>query len=312
MKLCLFDDFIPGRIDGDELTSLAPLVPELMAMPGRYRMQELIGAWDRLGDKVASYAGKSVKLASVRLRAPVPRPTKLLCAQANFKEGLERTNMPVGLFLKASSCVIGQGDTVELRHADVAAFHHEPELALVIGRTARDVPLANAMDHVFGYTCMMDLSARGMGGFVGFADKSHDGAAPMGPWIVTADEIDDPQSLQVRLWVDDQLRHDYNMDDMAYPIARLIEWGSSINTLEPGDVISCGVNHQGLGPIQDGETVVMEIEKVGRLSVNVQDPHKRSWPKGIDHEMAAWVKQSIAGEKPPLPSILRGRKGYGS
>src|SRR5258708_35077294 len=93
--------------------------------------------------------------------------------------------------------------------------------------------------------------------------------------------------------------------------ARLIEWASTINTLEPGDVISCGVNHQGLGPIQDGETVVMEIEQVGRLSVRIQDPHKRKWPKGIDHEMAAWVKQSIAGERPPLPSVLRGRKGYG-
>jgi 2-keto-4-pentenoate hydratase/2-oxohepta-3-ene-1,7-dioic acid hydratase in catechol pathway len=168
------------------------------------------------------------------------------------------------------------------------------------------------MDYVFGYTCMMDLSARGMGGFVGFADKSHDGFAPMGPWIVTADEIDDPQSLQVRLWVDGELRHDYNMDDMAYPIARLIEWASTINTLEAGDVISCGVNHQGLGPIQDGETVVMEIEQVGRLSVVVQDPHKRKWPKGIDHEMAAWVKDSLAGKRVPLPSIFKGRKGYGS
>ena len=311
MKLCLFDDFIPGKIIGETVVSLAPLMPELMAMPGRYRMQELIEAWDRIGPAIADYDNKPVPLASVRLRAPVPRPTKLLCAQANFREGLERTNRPVGLFLKASSCVIGPGDTVELRHPDVAVFHHEPELALVIRKPARDVPLARAMDYVFGYTCMMDLSARGMGGFVGFADKSHDGFAPMGPWIVTADEIDDPQSLQVRLWVDGELRHDYNMDDMAYPIARLIEWASTINTLEAGDVISCGVNHQGLGPIQDGETVVMEIEQVGRLSVHVQDPHKRKWPKGIDHEMAAWVKDSIAGKRVPLPSVLRGRKGYG-
>jgi hypothetical protein len=115
----------------------------------------------------------------------------------------------------------------------------------------------------------------------------------------------------VRLWVDGQLRHDYNMEDMAFPIARLIAWGSSINTLEPGDVIACGVNHQGLGPIQDGETVAMEIDQVGRLEVKVHDPHKRSWPKGIDHEMAAWVKDIVGGGKPPLPSILRGRKGYG-
>jgi 2-keto-4-pentenoate hydratase/2-oxohepta-3-ene-1,7-dioic acid hydratase in catechol pathway len=311
MKLGLFDDFIPARIDGDALVSLAPLVPELMAMPGRYRMQEMIQAWERIGPAVAGFDDRPIPLSSVRLRAPVPRPTKLLCAQANFREGLPQTNRPVGLFLKASSCVVGPGDTVELRHPDVAAFHHEPELALVIGKPARDTPLADAMNHVFGYTCLMDLSARGMGGFVGFADKSHDGGAPMGPWIVTADEVRDPQSLQVRLWVDGELRHDYNMDDMAYPIARLIEWASTINTLDPGDVIACGVNHQGLGPIQDGETVVMEIDQVGRLAVKVRDPHKRSWPKGVDHEMAAWVKESIAGGRPPLPSILRGRKGYG-
>src|SRR5258706_1711769 len=116
-----------------------------MAMPGRDRMQELIEAWDRIGGAVASCDIKPIPLSSVRLRAPVPRPTKLLCAQANFKEGLERTNSPVGLFLKASSCVIGHGDTVELRHPDVAAFHHEPELALVICKPARDAPLAEAM-----------------------------------------------------------------------------------------------------------------------------------------------------------------------
>lgn len=311
MKLGLYNAYVPCRIDGDRVINLAPLMPDIMAVPGPYRMRELIEAWERLGPKVAAYQAAGVDLASVRLRAPIPRPTKLLCAQANFKEGLEMTTRPVGLFLKASSCVIGPGDTVELRHPDVSAFHHEAELALIIGKAARDVSQAQASDHIFGYTCFMDLSARGMGGFVGFADKSHDTSAPMGPWIVTADEVDDPQSLQIRLWVDGDIRHDYNMDDMAYPIARLIEWGSTINTLEPGDVIACGVNHQGLGPIQDGETVVMEIEHVGRLEVQVHDPHKRCWPKGIDHEMADWVKQRIAGGQPSLPSILKGRPGYG-
>lgn len=310
MKLGLYDDYVPCRVDGNKVIDLAPLMPEIMAVPGPYRMRELIEGWEKLEPVVRNYKAEGVDLATVRLRPPVPRPTKLLCAQANFKEGLENTTRPVGLFLKASSCVIGNGDTVELRHKNVAAFHHEAELALVVGKTARDVSLDEASNHIFGYTCFMDLSARGMGAFVGFADKSHDGCGPMGPWIVTADEIEDPQSLQVRLWVDGELRHDYNMDDMAYPIARLIQWGSTINTLEPGDVIACGVNHQGLGPIQDGETVVMEIEQVGRLEVKVQDPHKRSWPKGIDHEMAEWVKQRIAGGNPPLPSILKGRPGY--
>ena len=311
MKLALYDDYIPARVDGDRITSLAPLMPDVMAVPGRYRMTALIEDWDRLKPEVEAYQGESLPLAGVRLRAPIPRPTKLLCAQANFREGLDSTSRPVGMFLKASNCVIGPGDTVELRNPDAAAFHHEAELALVIGKEARDVAADAAAKYIFGYTCFMDLSARGMGAFVGFIDKSHDTMAPMGPWIVTADEIPDPQSLQIRLWVDGEIRHDFNMDDMAYPIGQLIEWVSSFNTLEPGDVLACGVNHQGLGPIQDGETVTMEIEPIGRLEVQVADPHKRSWPKGIDQEMAEWVKQRVAGGNPPLPSILRGRPGYG-
>jgi 2-keto-4-pentenoate hydratase/2-oxohepta-3-ene-1,7-dioic acid hydratase in catechol pathway len=112
----------------------------------------------------------------------------------------------------------------------------------------------------------------------------------MGPWIVTRDEIADPQDVRVRLWVDDELRQDYSTQDMDHPVSELVAWASRVATLDPGDLISCGTNHQGLGPLQDGDRVAMEIEAVGRLEFTVEDPFGRSWPKGIDTAIAERVR----------------------
>jgi 2-keto-4-pentenoate hydratase/2-oxohepta-3-ene-1,7-dioic acid hydratase in catechol pathway len=110
---------------------------------------------------------------------------------------------------------------------------------------------------------------------------------------VTADEIADPQNLQVRLWNNDEPRHDFPTSDMAHPIRELIAEFSKITTLEPGDVIATGVNHQQIGAVQDGDLIRMEIDGFGPpLTVHIQDPLQRKWPRGIDTEMAARI---IAG-----------------
>jgi 2-keto-4-pentenoate hydratase/2-oxohepta-3-ene-1,7-dioic acid hydratase in catechol pathway len=140
------------------------------------------------------------------------------------------------------------------------------------------------------------MSARGLRGAVGnsfFLGKCWDTFAPMGPALVTADDIADPQNLQVRLWNNDEPRHDFPTSDMAHPIAELISEYSKITTLEPGDVIATGVNHQQIGAVQDGDIIRMEIKELGpALVIRIRDPLKRKWPRGIDTEMAARV---IAG-----------------
>jgi 2-keto-4-pentenoate hydratase/2-oxohepta-3-ene-1,7-dioic acid hydratase in catechol pathway len=140
------------------------------------------------------------------------------------------------------------------------------------------VKAADAMNYVFGYTCFLDVSARGVSPTF-YIHKSYATFAPMGPAIVTADEIADPHNLRIRIWVGGDLRQDFSTGEMANRIEKLIEVASSVCPLQPGDVIPTGTHHIGLGPIQDGEDVTIEIEKIGRMSVKVRDSRKRSWDR---------------------------------
>ena len=135
------------------------------------------------------------------------------------------------------------------------------------------------MNYVFGYTSFIDGSARGLPppGNVFYQMKSRDTFAPIGPFIVTADEIRDPHKLQIRLWVNGVLKQNFNTSDMAHKIPRCIEWVTSIHALEPGDVLATGTNHRGLSAFQDGDRIELEVESVGRLRVKVRDKLKRTW-----------------------------------
>src|SRR5713101_5278685 len=195
-----------------------------------------------------------------------------------------------------SGCVgarIGRWSTL---HRQVRS---EAALGFVIGKRGKDIPEAEALNHVFGYTCVVDVSARGLGGGVLFIDKSPDTFCPMGPWIVTRDEIPDPQKLSVKFWENEELRQDYNTEDMEHPIQEIVAWASKVATLEVGDVFACGTNHQGLGPMQDGENGTIEIDRIGRMSVKVEDPQKRRWPVGIDRGVGKAVRQwKLTGVRP--------------
>jgi len=161
-------------------------------------------------------------------------------------------------------------------------FEGEAEIALVIGKHAKNVPAANAMDYIFGYTNFIDGSARGLppAGNTFYQMKSRDTFAPVGPWIVTADAAPNPQNLQVRLWNNGVLRQNYNTSDMAHKIPRCVEFVSSIHALEPGDVLATGTNHRGLNAFQDGDLVELEVEGgLGKLRVHVRDDLKRTWTR---------------------------------
>jgi 2-keto-4-pentenoate hydratase/2-oxohepta-3-ene-1,7-dioic acid hydratase in catechol pathway len=185
---------------------------------------------------------------------------------------------------------------------DANVFHHEAELVVVFGRAGANIPEAQAMDYVFGFTGGVDVSARmprPAGAPAGAlptttmsvsGGKSHNGFAPLGPCITTKDEIGDPEKLDVKLWVSGELRPDYNTSDLAHTIAESIAWATSITPVEPGDVLYMGTNHQGLGALQDGDKVELEITNIGRLTFAVQDSLKRRWDRGVDEATAAGVR----------------------
>src|SRR5919106_7066230 len=222
------------------------------------------------------------------LQAPVPRPPKLIAAFGNYREGSDRERQAQDMFLESPDSVIGPGGTVVLPNHPADIFHHEAELALVVGRRAKDLPADDrALEALAGYTCAIDVSARGMGR-VGPSriGKSFDTFTPLGPAIVTTDEVPDPQNLRVTLAVNGEPRQDYSTGDMEYSVVEVLAFISSYMTLVPGDVIMCGTNHQGLGALQDRDRVELTIEGIGTLAVSVRHPPRRERARGVDQEMA--------------------------
>ena len=183
----------------------------------------------------------------------------------NYREGTDRPLQILDLFFKSPEQISGPGDTVVLPPHQANIFHHEGEIAVVIGREAKDLSADEAMDAVFGYVAYNDISARGLGrtGINSFLGKSFDTFAAFGPWIVTKDEIPDPQSLSITVDVNGERRQDYSTSDMERPVPELLTYISSVTTLHPGDVICCGTNHQGLGSVQDGDAVVTTVSGIG-------------------------------------------------
>jgi 2-keto-4-pentenoate hydratase/2-oxohepta-3-ene-1,7-dioic acid hydratase in catechol pathway len=291
MKLVLFQtseqsEPTPGLVTERGIVSIDDAVD--LGHTLQLTMQGVIDEFDRLRPALARLAaqGEALPLAAVRLCPPLPRPGKILCCIANYWEHAQREARPLNMFLKNPEAVVGPGDTIMLpEFSEPWIFMHEAELALVIKGPAKKLSQANWQSAVFGYTCLIDVSARGEGRRTwkagSWLGKSFDTFAPIGPCIVTADEIPEPNNLVVRFWNDGQLRHNYNTDDMEHRVPELVEFASTIMTLNTGDLIACGTNHEGLGALQDGETVEIEIERIGRMSLKVADPLKRSWERGI-------------------------------
>jgi 2-keto-4-pentenoate hydratase/2-oxohepta-3-ene-1,7-dioic acid hydratase in catechol pathway len=301
MKLLLFDDYKLGVIKGANVVDVSSVVADIPRVHPHDLMTGLISRFaefrPRLDKAVAASDGTPA--SRVRIRPPLPRPTTIACMAVNYMENGTRTEpAPINTFLKTPSSIIGPGDTMVLPDVPATIFEGEAELAVVIGRRATAVPAARAMDHVFGYTNFIDGSARGLGGASVFhAMKARDTFAPIGPYVVTADEIRDPHRLSVRLWNSGKLMQDFNTDDMAHKIPRCIEYVTSIHTLEPGDILATGTNHRGLNSFQDGDRVELEIEGLGRLAFSVRDDLKRTWGRETRFEMQ---KKGIEGTTPQL------------
>jgi len=224
-----------------------------------------------------------------------------------MEDGTRSAPAPINAFQKTANAICGPGDTMVLPDAPATIFEGEAELALVIGKRASNVKAADAMDYIFGYTCFIDGSARGLPAPGFFAMKSRDTFAPIGPYIVTKDEIPDPQKLQIRLSNNGTLMQNFNTSDMAHKIPRCIEWLSSVHTLEPGDIVATGTNHRGLNPFMDGDKIELEIEGVGKLAFNVKDELKRSWDRVTRLQMHERAAQKTAGAYPDITPQKTGK-----
>ncbi len=284
MKLLHFDDYKLGVLNGDNVIDISSVVSDIPQLTAQDRIKGLIENFAAYRDKIEAYAAgnEGVPLTSVRIRPPLPKPGNIDCMAVNYMEdGTRDKPAQINAFMKTSSAVIGNGDTMVLPDVGASIFEGEAELAIVIGKRASNVSEAEAMDYIFGYTNFIDGSARGLPppGNTFYQSKSRATFAPMGPYIVTKDEIADPQSLQVRLWNNNSLMQDFNTDDMAHKIPHCISWVSSVHTLEPGDVLATGTNHRGLNPFMDGDKVELEIDGLGRLMFNVEDKLKRTWAR---------------------------------
>jgi 2-keto-4-pentenoate hydratase/2-oxohepta-3-ene-1,7-dioic acid hydratase in catechol pathway len=285
MWLCRFGNARLGVVEG---SNVRDVTAALDALPSyRYPLPSqdaLVANLDLVQEQVRAIADASprISLEGLKLLSPVANPGKIVAAPVNYKKHLSEVQVDAqlhqgnpahkfdihqaGLFLKATSSLVGPGEGVALRMPD-RRTDHEVELAFVIGKEASNVPRAQALDYVAGYSIGLDITIRGP------EDrsfrKSPDTYTVLGPWLVTADEIPDPGRLDLTIAVNGETRQASNTKNMILGVAELVELASSFYTLYPGDVFLTGTP-EGVSPIVPGDKIVASIEKIGSMEVEVR------------------------------------------
>jgi len=283
MKICRFDDDRLGLVVEqtivDVTEALQALPTPVWPVPHGDWLIRHFGAVRGYIEGIADDA-QTHALAGRRLLSPVANPSKIIGAPVNYLKhqaeskadtgisfGAEvRTIDHYGLFLKANSSLVGPGEGVALRFTD-RRNDHEAELAVIIGKTGTVISRGHALEHVAGYAMGLDMTVRGTEDRS--LRKSIDTYAVLGPWLVTADEIDDPDDLDFTLAVNGDVRQRSNTRDLIFDVARLIEYASSFYTLYPGDIIMTGTP-DGVGPVVAGDAIEMRMDGIGEMTVKVR------------------------------------------
>ena len=273
MRIASFGDGRIGVVRDDAVFDVTDLAPEPRGTWPPLDMVRFIavtmGDLGRIDARAA--AAVPVPLGSVRLETPVRWPNKLVAFPANYYDHITEMRSSNradvnGFFLKAASSLSGPADPIVLPDIAGASIHHECEVAIVIGRGGRHIPELEALAHVFGYACLLDMTIRGKQERV--MRKSFDTFTPVGPWITTADEVGDPNNLDMALWVNGELRQQANTRDLILGMEQMISLASTVMTIEPGDIIATGTC-SGVGPVAAGDVVSIQVEKVGSMQVSV-------------------------------------------
>jgi 2-keto-4-pentenoate hydratase/2-oxohepta-3-ene-1,7-dioic acid hydratase in catechol pathway len=280
MKIARFNGGKIGIVTGDRIVDVTAICGVDTAEWPPVGMNRVIKNFATLRPKIeaALKTAASEPLSGVRLETPIPWPHKLLAMPSNFRDHAAemKTNgfgiansLPAdeaGFFMKSNASLIGPADAIVIPDRPGRTFHHECEMATIIGTGGNDISVDKALDHVFGYACLMDITMRGAGERV--MRKSFDTFCPVGPWITTADEVGAPDDIDMKLWVNGELRQHAVANQMIVGIREQIETCSSVTRLEPGDIIASGTM-AGVGPLVPGDTVEIEIARVGRMKLPV-------------------------------------------
>ena len=275
MKLVLFERAgdpaaAPGVLTDRGVVSIAETIGP--AVSAQAAMQFLIDNFAALRPALerALTETEALPLDGVRLKAPLPRPGKILCSTGGYTARATEL-APLLMTLKSAESVIGPGETIRLPQVSSDwQFLPEAELGLVMRGPAKGITADNWRTVVFGYTCVVDVMARGDAQFGrDFWLAKADTLGPLGPCIVTLDEIADPNQLRVRSWLNEQALQDYAMADPDYRVPQLVEFATTVMTLYSGDVLACGTSLEGLRPLSDGDRLEVEIDGIGRMGVRV-------------------------------------------
>ncbi len=274
MKIALFNSNKLGIVKDNFLYDITHLVNWNENKP-QESLVAFMKNFEELKPLINTSQTKSYPISDIALKAPIPKPGKIIAAPVNYYlhqdemneqfNNAEYTIEKLGFFLKSPSSIIGPNDIVKLPFRD-RRTDHESELAFVVGKQAKDVSRSEAHKYIFGYFALMDITVRGK------EDrpwrKSFDTFTPIGPWIVTSDEIGNPNELDIKLWVNKDLRQSANTRDLIYDCYQFLEAASSVMTLEPGDILTTGTP-EGVGPILNEDQVRIQIDRIGEFSVSV-------------------------------------------
>lgn len=286
MRLATFNGNRLGVVDADGVHDVTARASEALDLPWPWLVNGVLAkladapGWLTVADRADTLPGDRVAFGP-----PVPQPTHVFAAPLNFRQHVDEMKGPIasgagtaenlGFFLKATGAISGASDGILLPPLPERRFDYEGEIAFVIGREAKAVAPEEALEYIVGYTILIDATMRmtETAREERSLRKSFATFAPIGPWLVTADEIPDPSALRLRLWVNDELRQDSSLADLIVDIPHLLSRASHVVAMRPGDVFATG-SPAGVGQLHVGDRVVATVAEIGSLELGVR---ARGW-----------------------------------